>query len=104
MLFRSERFAAWQAVLQARTARDPEVRRAFAVIAPEEQQHAALSDEVHAWIGARLTAAERRRVNEAREQAQSQLAASLDEPAPLLRTLLGLPDATRAHDLAARLL
>jgi hypothetical protein len=98
-----ERFAAWQALLQAQTARDPEVRRAFAIIAPEEQEHAALSDEVHAWAGARLTTTERRRVAEAQALAQWQLAASLDEPPAALRTQLGLPDATRAQDLAARL-
>lgn len=98
-----ERFAAWQAVLQARTARDLEVRRTFATIAPEEEAHAALSDQVHAWAVARLTTAERRRVAEAQELAQWQLAASLGEPAAALRQQLGLPDATRAQELVARL-
>ena len=78
----------------ARVAIDP-------AIAADEQRHADLAASVHEWLRPRLPYAARRRVDEARGAARAQLVAECAvEPAPALRDALGLPDATRAVELA----
>jgi len=78
----------------ARVAIDP-------AIAADELRHAELAAFVHDWIRPRLPYAARRRVDEARAAARAQLVADCAvEPAPALRHALGLPDATRAVELA----
>jgi hypothetical protein len=73
-------------------------------IAADERQHAMLARDVHAWIAPRLALAARRRVDEARELArESLLAECAVEPPAILRDVLGVPDATRAVDLALTL-
>ena len=78
----------------ARVAIDP-------AIAADEQRHAALAADVHAWIRPRLPYAARLRVDEARQAAAAQLVAecAVELPRPVRETL-GLPDATRAIEIA----
>jgi hypothetical protein len=75
-----------------------------AAIAADEERHAALAADVHAWIRPRLPYAARLRVDEARNVARAQLVAecALEQPTAL-RDALGLPDATRAVELARRI-
>jgi hypothetical protein len=76
-----------------------EIDRAIAV---DERRHAELARDVHQWIRPRLALAARRRIDDARDQARAALLAECAvEPAPALRAVLGLPDATRAVELAA---
>lgn len=78
----------------ARSAIDP-------TIAVDEQRHADLAADVHAWIRPRLPYAARLRLDEARDAARAQLVAECAvEPPRALRDVLGLPDATRAVELA----
>lgn len=70
-------------------------------IAADEERHAALAGDVHAWIRPRLPYAARLRVDEARAATRAALIAECAvEPPPALRDALGLPDATRAVELA----
>jgi len=81
----------------ARVAIDP-------AIGADEQRHAALAADVHAWVRPRLPYAARLRVDEARDLARAQLVAECAiEPDRALRAVLGLPDATRAVELARRI-
>ncbi|HEX9104661.1 MAG TPA: hypothetical protein VF997_20765 [Polyangia bacterium] len=78
----------------ARVAIDP-------AIGADEQRHAALAADVHAWIRPRLPYAARLRVDEARDAARAQLVAECAVELPrAVRDALGLPDATRAVELA----
>ncbi len=70
-------------------------------IAVDEQRHADLAADVHAWIRPRLPYAARLRVDEARAAARAQLVAECAIELPrALRDALGLPDAGRAVELA----
>lgn len=70
-------------------------------IAADEQRHADLAADVHAWIRPRLSYAARLRVDEARAAAGAQLVAECAVDLPrAVRDALGLPDATRAVELA----
>lgn len=96
-----EAFGARVAVEQARRAQDREVRVVFATIAPEESGHARLSAAVHEWAVEKLSPTARRRIIEACDRARQQLKSDLEvEVAATLRSVLGLPDATRAQDIA----
>jgi len=78
----------------ARVALDP-------IIAADEERHAALAADVHAWVRPRLPYAARLRVDEARDATRAALVAECAvEPPRALRETLGLPDATRAVELA----
>ena len=78
----------------ARVAIDP-------AIAADEERHAELAADVHAWIRPRLSYAARLRVDEARAAARAQLIAECAVELPRgVRDALGLPDATRAVELA----
>jgi hypothetical protein len=80
----------------ARVAIDP-------AIGADEQRHAELAADVHAWIRPRLPYAARRRVDEARDLARAELVAECAAELPrAVRATLGLPDATRAVELARR--
>jgi len=71
-----EAYGALVATYQAETAA-PELRDAFAAIAHDEREHAALAEDVDAWIMERLDAASRADVAGARLDAQAALRASL---------------------------
>ena len=78
----------------ARVAIDP-------TIGADEQRHAALAADVHAWMRPRLSYAARLRVDEARDIARATLIAECAVELPrAVRDALGLPDATRAVAMA----
>ena len=102
-----ETFAAARAALQARQARDMDVRQVSAVLAADEARHADLAAAVHAWAGTVLPAEVAAEVEQARTQAWAQLLQhrpTLDEDS---RVALGLPDRAQRdqliHSLAAAL-
>ncbi len=88
-----EAYGALVATYQAETAA-PELRAAFRAIAADERRHAALAEDVDAWILRRLDGAARAEVEDARAAAETQLVASLaSSPAC---TLLGIPGGAQA--------
>ncbi len=96
-----EAYGALIAQMQSRGAHDPDVRAIYARIADDESRHAALAAAVDEWIAPRLSTAARRRVEDARVAAHARLLTECtDEPPLSLRQTLGLPDATRAVDIA----
>jgi hypothetical protein len=92
-----ETFGAAIAAVQAERADDPLVRRMMCIIAREELTHAALAWRVARWLDARLDAAARRRVRDARVGALRTLSSAIRDGQPR-EGALGLPDgrATRA--------
>src|SRR5690606_33136020 len=96
----------WGAVIaewQARAARDPELRAAFAAIARDEARHAALAWAVDRWARERLDQAACARVDAAREAAARELCDG-PELAALAGGALGLPDGPQVRGLYARTL
>lgn len=86
---------------QANRAGLDQVRVAYRAIARDEARHAALAALVHSWIMPRLRPREQRLVAEARDRALDELVEQCaQEPPEALRDLLGLPEATRAVELA----
>ena len=97
-----ETFAAAVALWQSSAARSAQVRAALAEIASEELAHAQLAWDVDAWIGERIDAAARRRLDQARAAAGERLVAASASPVdPGLVREAGLPDAGAAVRLAA---
>jgi rubrerythrin len=99
-----EAYGALVAAHQATHARDPEVRMTFARIAKDEAEHALLSFTLHDWARARVTEAERRTLDETREEglASLLLSATAREPHTSL-AIAGFPSATRTNDLVRML-
>jgi hypothetical protein len=95
-----ESFGAALALWQARAATDPQVRIVMARIAHEEGRHAALSWKIDAWARPRLSAAQRREVDQARAQAVREI---LGAPWAAGRAELGLPDPAQGAALARAL-
>jgi hypothetical protein len=93
-----ETFGTLVGMYQARFATDPAIRTMMRAIASDEARHAALSHRVSAWARTRLSAEERRALDDARAAALHAVKATgaAAELAPWQRTL-GLPDA-RATD------
>lgn len=86
-----EAFAALCATHQAAAVRDPVLRDAFAMIARDETDHAALAFAIDGWLATRLDGAARARVAAARGAAFAELAAAT----PLdgaLADAIGWPD------------
>jgi hypothetical protein len=104
-----ETFGALLAHLQARTAPDPVMRAVMARIAEDETRHANLAWDVDRWAWARLGAADRTRVLDARAAAVNELRDGCARLAPddRSRGALGLPQpdvaATLVEELAAAL-
>ena len=71
-----EAYGALVATYQAERAAD-HLRDVLAIIAHDERQHAALAEDVHAWLLARLDDAARTRVTDARASATTALRADL---------------------------
>jgi hypothetical protein len=95
-----ETYGALQAHYQATAADDPEVRSAWASIAPDETEHAELSHALHRWLMSRLSEAERREVSEAMREALGALRSELIvEQDPELVAGAGVPDAAQASRL-----
>jgi rubrerythrin len=96
----NETYSAALLALQARRARHPQLRAGLRRIARDELRHAALAWELRTWFDARLTAAAKRRVNEALlSSAQSLAIHDEPEPSPELRELAGVPDAAMRRAL-----
>lgn len=99
-----ETWAAMEALTQSSRATLPGVAGAMAAIADDEIRHAALAWEVAAWIEPRLTADERRAVEEARDRARESLEAAVARGHDTeLTDTLGLPPPRLAARLAASL-
>jgi rubrerythrin len=95
-----ETYGAAVALIQAESAEEPAVRRAYAAVAEDEARHAALAWAVDAWLTPQLTAAGLDRVRAAGAAAVAELAASATlEAGAETRRLLGLPDAASQHRL-----
>jgi hypothetical protein len=94
-----ETFGALLATLQARLAKDADVRDVMVGIATDETRHASLGWSVAAWALPRLDEAGRARVAAARAAAVEELLAEVQkEPAEELR-VVGLPSAAQARQL-----
>ncbi len=95
-----EAYGALVAMWMAERAADPEIRRAFALIAREEAGHAELAWRVDAWIQPQLDAAGRAAATRARHEALALLRAEVgQEPSRELRAHAGVPDASEARRL-----
>jgi len=95
-----ETYGALQAHYQATAADDPEVRSAWASIAPEETEHAELSHALHRWLMPQLSEDERRQVEQAVREALATLRSELaTEQDPELVAGAGVPDADQAMRL-----
>jgi hypothetical protein len=79
-----ETFGAAQARVQASVHPDPRVRDAMRAIFPDEERHAELAHDVHAWLVTRLDDEARARVEAARREALDELSREF----PSLRALV----------------
>jgi hypothetical protein len=79
-----ETYGAVTGLIEARTSRDRELRRAMGSIAADECRHAELAWAVHAWALPRLSSAERERVEVAMREAIAQVEAADPRVASLL--------------------
>jgi rubrerythrin len=99
-----ETFGAAAAIIQARRAADPDVRRTMASIARDETRHATLAWGVASWLDTRLGARARASVAARRRDAIKALAreAAID-PFPAVRFRLGVPSAAEGRRLLSAL-
>jgi rubrerythrin len=99
-----ETYGALLATYQARSARDPEVRRAMKQIARDETRHAAIAWAIARWVEPKLDAGTRARVREARRTAVGELHADLNREAPTkLRQIAGVPSSQTARTMVRAL-
>ena len=95
-----ETYGALVAGYQAEHATDPEVRVVLSAIRSEELDHATLSWDIADWVEAKLSAAERVVVEQARLDAIEELRDTLlEEPSREVREVAGMPDARTASKL-----
>jgi hypothetical protein len=95
-----ETYGALSAHYQATAADDPELRGAWAIIAPEETEHAELAHALHRWLMPKLSEDERQGVVSAlRETLQALSSELLVEPEAELVSGAGVPDAAHARQL-----
>jgi hypothetical protein len=99
-----ETFGAAAAVIQARRAADPDVRRAMVSIATDETRHATLAWGLASWLDTRLGAKARANVAARRRDAIKALAleAGID-PLPAVKFRLGVPSAAEGRCLLSAL-
>jgi hypothetical protein len=99
-----ELFGAACAHLQAKQARDPEIKKTFARIAEEETGHAEWSLALDLWLRDRLSEAEWTQVEQARNDAVVGLYASTRlEPAAILVEQAGVPTSAQVKYLLSEL-
>lgn len=93
-----ETYGAAVATYQGGAADNPELARLLKAISIDETRHAALSQDVAAWLDTRLTDDERASVEAVRAASARRLRSELarDEPDAALRAPLGIPDARTA--------
>lgn len=94
-----ETFGALVTLHQASHAGSEEVRAAFAAIAEDEAEHAALSWELKAWFDTQLSPGERIYVQTAHEEAVALARRDATKAPDGPGLALGLPDAARAQQL-----
>lgn len=99
-----ETYGALVAGWQARHAQRIDIRRVMATTYEDETAHAALAWDVHAWLGERLSDAERARVADAMTAACAELVRAAGTPLPDdVVAALGLPSVDAARSLLAGL-
>ncbi len=99
-----ETYGAVVATYQSRAAGDGRMRAAMKTIAKDEAMHAALAWRVAAWADRRLTAADRRRVARAGQEAINELARAVSSSASTsVRQFAGLPGPTEAARMMAQM-
>jgi hypothetical protein len=99
-----ETFGAAAAIIQARRAADPDVRRTMASIARDETRHAALAWRVASWLDTQLGARARASVAARRRDAINTLAReAVIDPLPAVRFRLGVPSAAEGRRLLSAL-
>lgn len=97
-----ETFGAMVALFRAQRAADTEIATAWQGIAVDESRHASLSWELAEWLDERITADERRAVDDAFEAAVAALDDELGhEPPHTLALLAGAPNAREERALFA---
>jgi hypothetical protein len=97
-----ETLGAIVATAQATRAQDRRIRRAMAVVARDETEHAILAWRVHAWSMTRLGGASKARVTSALMDAADALdAGMLTVQSPAVRARAGLPDDAAARAMIA---
>jgi hypothetical protein len=89
---------------QAAHAESGEIREAFATIADDEAEHAALSWELKTWFDTQLTPAECNYVHRAHESAVQLARRNAASPPDAPGRALGLPEAARAEQLLGALM
>lgn len=95
-----ETYGAALAAWQATRARDPEVRRALAAIAPDEANHAALAWAVREWIAGKLDDDATARVRAAERAAVGRLREAVVQGDDRdVRRAMGIPSATESAAL-----
>lgn len=99
----AESAAAMIAVHQGRNARSQTLRRAMQEIATDELRHAALAWDLHAWLMARLSDAEQRRVTRAGRAAADAAFRETTSTGADAAQWLGLPDRPTRHSILGRL-
>jgi rubrerythrin len=99
-----EAFGALVTLHQAEHAAEAEVRSAFAAIAEDEAEHAALSWELRVWFDAALAPAERAAVRAAHDRAVLAARREAAVPPDAPSVALGLPDPLRADRMLDALL
>jgi hypothetical protein len=98
-----ETLGAAVAVLQARVARDPAIRRALRAVAKDELRHASLAWAVHGWCEMRLDAGDRAVVRAALERAATRVTHRPPAVSPQVSAITGLPALERSRVLACAL-
>ncbi len=96
----NETWAAFCAHVRADRASDPELRRAFAVIATDEARHGQLAWDLHQWFEGVLAPADWAEVCEAQRAALSALPAAARHQAQSLPAALGGLSPAQAEDSA----
>lgn len=97
-----EAFGAGVAVFRGARAADPDVRRAMAEIAPDEERHAGLALAIAAFLETRLDVEQRAAVARAKRDAARELRATFaDDPPARLRAVAGVPSAAEARAILA---
>jgi hypothetical protein len=98
-----ETYGAHAGAYMAEHASDPAVQSAMSSIAPDEAEHAALSQRLAAWMDERMSVAERMRVRAEMHDAALRLEHEIDATAPSYARELGLPPRAVASAIVAQI-
>jgi hypothetical protein len=98
-----ETWLAMRAHVQANAATDPQIAAALAVIAVDETRHAELAREMDRWMRSKLSAADNRRLDTARDKAVERLTSRIDLGNEMRFVEAGLPSAAEEARLVRAL-